>query len=158
MNFRTGLVFGILFSLASSQYKGCDYFQALRPGEIFVIAPPRYSQNFLFGNECRWAVKVPSGNKILLNCNHEAKTFPCYGDSILVSKSGRADLSDANKYCGRVSFSESSTSTKITIAVKTEAFSTGSKLKCSLRAVADNCSCGQINRGRIGKCFCRSIC
>lgn len=141
-----------LIEEVSLQYEGCDYFEELKPDTTYFISSPRNSENLLWGDDCRWAAEASFGNKILLNCN-EVRIQPsisCYGDSILVSMSGRTDLSDAKRYCGMTSFSETSTSTKITIALKTRSVSIGVRFKCSLQAVASNCSCGQVNRGRIG--------
>lgn len=153
MNFRKISLIAVFILIESVylQYRGCDYFQAVKLETNYLISSPRYSQNFL-GNECRWAAEAPPGNEISVNCTEVRlqPTLSCYGDRILVSKSGRTDLRDARRYCGGASFSESSTSTKITIALKTGSFSQGGKFKCSLKAVASRCICGQVNRGRIG--------
>ena len=141
-----------LIEIVWLQYAGCDYFQELNSEDVYLISSPN-SQIFLQSVECRWAAEAPPEHTLHLDCN-EVRLQPtpsCYGDRILVSRSGRSDLRDAKRYCGGASFSETSTSTKITIALKIGLFSAGGKFKCSLKAVASNCSCGQTNKGRIGE-------
>jgi hypothetical protein len=137
----------------SSQSNKCDYYQALKPSVIYTISSTRYPQNYVRGTDCRWAAEAPPGYKVSLTCN-EVKlpaTFFCNGDRILVSLVGRADLRDGRKHCGGVAFMETSSSTRMTIALKTGQLTRGGRFKCALKAVANSCSCGQLNSGRIGE-------
>lgn len=143
----------ILIGKVFPQLNGCDYYQALQINSVYTIKSPNYSQNYLRGSDCRWAAEAPPGYKILLNCNEMQLPAPFFcSDKILVSNTGRTDLRDARRHCGSTLFSETSTSTRMTIALKTGPFSRGGKFKCSLKAVKNNCNCGQVNRGRIGEC------
>lgn len=142
-------------SKAQQQSKRCDYFQALKPNGVYSIASPGFSRNYLRGTDCRWAAEAPPGYKILLLC-HEVRlpnSLRCKNDRIIVSNTGRSDLRDGKTRCGSASFSETSTSTKMTIALKTGAFTKGGRFKCSLKTVANSCNCGLANRGRIGECL-----
>lgn len=143
----------ILIGKVFPQMNGCDYYQALQPDVNYTITSPNYSQNYLRGSDCRWAAEAPPGYKILLSCNEVRlpQSFFCSGDRILVSVIGRTDLRGSTPHCGSTSFSETSASTKMTIALKTGLFSRGGKFKCSLKAVSSGCSCGLVNRGRIGQ-------
>jgi hypothetical protein len=130
----------------------CDFYQSLELNVTYSIASPNFSENYLRGTDCRWAAEAPPGHKIFLNCRQVnlPRTFACNGDRILVSNTGRVDLRDGRKYCGGVEFAETSRSTRIIIALKSGLRSRGGKFKCSLKTVANSCSCGQLNRGRIG--------
>jgi hypothetical protein len=151
-----------LIGKVSAQSKACDFYQELKPGKIYTIASPRYPQNYLRGTDCRWAAEAPPGYKISLGCNEVRLplVLRCNDrvDRILVSPSGRVNLSDARRHCGGVSFSETSLSTRMLVALKSGPFISGKRFKCSLKAVADNCSCGQLNRGRIGEDLWEAIC
>lgn len=142
----------ILIGESLSQLRGCDYYQALEPEFNYTIASPKYSENTFRPNDCRWAVEAPPGYKILLSCNEvRLSSFFCSSDRISVSNTGRTDLRNAKQHCGSSAFSETSLSTRMTIALKTGKFSRDGKFKCSLKAVVNGCSCGQFNRGRIGE-------
>lgn len=133
--------------------KGCDYYQALKPGVIYSIASPRYSHNYMRGADCRWAASAPPGYKIELTCNdfRLPNSMSCRGDRVLVSATGRTDLRDGKRHCGSSKLSATSVSTKMTVGLKAGAFSMGGKFKCSMKTVGNSCSCGQLNRGKIGE-------
>lgn len=140
----------LLVGSADSQYKGCDYFQAMKPGKLYSIATKKIGRS----SNCRWSAEAPPGYRISLVC-HEVNlpsTLLCRGDEIMVSISGRADLRGGKRHCGNASFIETTISRKITVALK----SRSGELKCSLKAIANvsnSCTCGQQNRGRIGECI-----
>lgn len=140
---------------ASSQSKHCDYFEALKVGKTYVIASPGYSGNYKGGTDCRWAAEAPPGYKISLNCNDVKLSSPLLrcGDQISVSKTGRPDLRDGKSHCRSGAFSETSSSTRITISLKTRALSRGGRFKCSMKAIVNSCNCGQLNKGKIGRYF-----
>lgn len=144
-----------LIGKVSAQSKACDFYQALKPGVIYTIASPRFPQNYLRGTDCRWAAEAPSGYKVSLKCNEVRLplVFPCNDrvDRILVSPYGKVNLADARRHCGGVSFTETSFGTRMLVALKSGPFISGQRFKCSLKAVANSCSCGQLNRGRIGE-------
>jgi CUB domain len=154
------IIMFLLIGKVSTALEACDYYQELKPGVVYTIASPKYPKKIVRGADCRWAAETEPGYKISLDC-FEVRLPPVYrcGDRverILVSTSGKANLSDAKRRCGSVSFTEISASTRMTIALKTGPSSyKGGRFKCSLRAVTSNCSCGQLNRGRIGE-FCRN--
>lgn len=153
------LIITLLVAKISSQSKSCDYYQAVKPGIIYSIMSPNFSQNYQLGTDCRWAAEAPAGHQVSLSCNQVKlpTTFACFGDRILVSNTGRADLRDGKKHCGASSFSETSVSTRMTLALKTGRFSWGGSFKCSLKTVTNSCSCGLINRGRIGTSQARHL-
>lgn len=155
MNFLASSLITILILIGKvfPQSNGCDYYQALKPDVTYTITSPKYSLNYLRGSDCRWAAEAPPGYRILLSCSEVRlpTSFFCSGDRILVSNAGRADLRDATRHCGSSSFSETSASNRMTIALKTGTFSRGGKFKCLLKTVGSSCSCGQVNRGRIGE-------
>lgn len=142
----------LLIGKVFSQSKDCDYYQALKADTLYTIASPKYSQNYPYGSDCRWSAEAPPGYKVAMTCDSMAlpSTILCMGDKILVSRTGRTDVRDGKAYCGASSFNETSTSNRMTIALKTWIFSRGGRIKCSLRAVASSCTCGQLNRGKIG--------
>lgn len=142
----------VLIGKVSAQSKDCDFFQALKPDTVYTIASPKYSQNYAYGTDCRWAVEAPPGYKVSLSCDNVAlpSTFLCLGDRLLVSRSGRTDVRDGKSYCGAAPFTETSTSYRMTIALKTWFLSQGGRFKCSMRAIVASCACGQLNRGKIG--------
>lgn len=156
MNFNKSslIAFLLLIGKVSVQYKSCDYYQRLTVGATYFIASPGYSRNYNRGAECRWAAESPPGYHVALNCNDVKLplVLSCRSDRILVSRSGRASLSDGKAHCGVASFTENSVSTRMVVALKSGALSRGGKFKCSFRAVANTCSCGQLNRGKIGEC------
>lgn len=145
----------LLIEKVSAQSKACDFYQAMEPNVVYTISSPKYSNNYLRGTDCRWAAEAPLGYKISLACAivRLPSTFLCNdrADRILVSRSGKANLSDGRRHCGGVSFTETSFGDRMVIALKTSPLSRGGRFKCSLKAVANNCSCGLLNRGRIGK-------
>lgn len=155
MNFLKTL--SVFVFLLIEKVKTCDFYQALKPDVIYTIVSPNYARNYFRGTDCRWAAEAPPGFKVLLNCNEVRLplVFLCGDriDRILVSNSGRVNLADARRHCGGVAFTETSTSTKMVIALKTTPTSRGGRFKCSLKAVPNSCRCGQLNRGRIGA-FC----
>lgn len=155
MNFNKSSLIAILLLIGKlfAQYKSCDYYQRLTVGATYFIASPGYSRNYKRGAECRWAAEAPSGYKVSFNCDDVKlpSALSCRSDKILVSKSGKANLSDGKVHCGSASFTEISASTRMVVALKTGTLSKGGKFKCSFRAVASTCSCGQLNRGKIGK-------
>jgi hypothetical protein len=141
----------------STQSNGCDFYQALKPGDIYDIASPRYSRNYLRGTECRWAAEAPPGYKISLECLDVRlpPSFLCNdrADRILVSRTGKVNLVDGRRHCGGVSFSEMSSSNRMVMVLKTSPLTRGGRFKCSLKAVTttNNCNCGTLNRGKIGE-------
>lgn len=136
---------------AELKFKGCDVFQALSPGKHYTIKSPRVSRS----SDCRWAEKAPPSYRSSLACN-EVKlplTLLCRGERITLSLNDRADLRDGERHCINASFAETTVSTKITVAMKSQS----AKLKCSLKTVPNSCTCGQLNRGRIGECSARTM-
>jgi hypothetical protein len=144
----------LLIVNVATQFKGCDFYQALEHGLIYTIVSPGYSRNYLRGTNCRWAAEASPGYKILLSCTDVRlpTTFLCNdrADRILVSPSGNVNLNDARRHCGGVSFTETSSSNRMVMALKTALFTRGGRFKCSLRTIANNCNCGLLNRGKIG--------
>lgn len=143
----------IIFTLIEKvfgQYRGCDYYQPLKPGVVYSIAPPKFPTLY---TDCRWAAEAPAGYKVQLSCSQVRlpSSLLCNGDRLLVSRTGRADLRDAHKHCGAASFAETSSSTRMTMALRTRSVPSKGSFKCSLKALENNCSCGQLNSGRIGK-------
>lgn len=140
----------LLIGRASSQSNGCDYFKKLKPDRTYTITSPRYPQRYRRETNCRWAVEAPAGYKISLNCYEVtlARSLFCYGDRILASKTGRTDVRDSKRNCE--TFKLTSTSTKMTVALRTQGFSYGGRFKCSLHLTADSCNCGLHNKARIG--------
>lgn len=129
------------------EYSGCDYFQPVELGKVYSIGLERNSQNSSKQISCRWAAEAPPGYKLSFDCLLP-QTSGCF--KILVSRSGRTDLKDAKRYYRGASFGETSKSTKITVALKIGSFSEGENFKCLLKAVTNDCRCGQVNRRRIG--------
>lgn len=158
MNFNKSSLIAVLLLIGkvSNQYKSCDYYQRLTVGATYFIASPEYSRNYKRGAQCRWAAESPPGYHVALNCNDVKlpSVLSCRSDKILVSRTGRASLSDGKAHCGGASFKENSVSTRMVVVLKTEALSKGGKFKCSFKAVANTCNCGQLNRGKIGECSC----
>lgn len=150
---RQELVLIVLMTVGSAalQFKGCDFFLALKPGSHYTITSPQISRS----SDCRWVAKAPPGYRISLACSEfkPPSTLICRGDKIIVSVNGRADLKDGKEHCGNASFVETTVGTKITVALKSDS----AKLKCSLKTVPNSCNCGQINRGRIGECTARTM-
>ena len=157
MNWKWSLVtFIILLHKAASQFNGCDYFQPLKLGASYIIASPKYPNKYERGTNCRWAAEAPTGYKIALECNDVSlpTSVFCAGDKILVSRTGRTDFQDGIKYCGTGKFSENSSSTRMTIALRAGLFGMfNGRFMCTLKIVSSNCNCGQLNRGRIGLIF-----
>jgi hypothetical protein len=145
----------LLIGKVATQFNGCDFYQAVQPGVTYTVASPRYSRNYLRGTNCRWAAEAPPGYKISLACADVRlpPSFLCNdrADRILVSLSGKVNLYDARRHCGGVSFTETSSSNRMVMALRTAPFTRGGRFKCSLRAVANDCNCGLLNRGKIGK-------
>lgn len=146
----------LLIGKVSTQSKACDFYQPLKPDVVYTIASPRFPQNYLRGTDCRWAAEAPTGYKVSLSCAEVRLplVFLCNdrSDRILVSLSGKVNLSDARRRCGEVSFTETSSSNRMIIALKTVQRTRGGRFKCSLKAVSNtnSCNCGLLNRGRIG--------
>lgn len=160
MNFleTLSIIVFLLIGKVSTQSNGCDFYQELELDIIYTISSPRFPQRYLRGTDCRWAAEAPAGYKISLDC-YEVRLPPVFQctdkvDRILVSSVGNANLTDGKRYCGGVPFTETSSSTRMVFALKTGPFIRGGRFKCSLKAVRASCSCGQLNRGRIGEC-CR---
>lgn len=150
-HFRSLFIFSLLLiENAFSQFNGCDYYKKLKPDTTYTIRSPRYPKSYRREANCRWAVEAPAGFKISLDCYEVTFNFPffCYGDTILASRTGRTDVRDSNRNCD--TFKATSTSTKMTVALKTQAPSFGGRFTCSLRLVIDGCNCGQHNQARIG--------
>jgi CUB domain len=147
------IIFVALIGPASLQFGSCDYSQTLTNGTVYSIASTRYPQNYRRGDDCRWAVVAPPGYRATLSCDEVAVpvSFLCLGDSIFVSRTGRTDVRDGRRYCGNSSFYEKSDSTRMTIIFRPGLLTRGGRFKCTMRAVEDTCSCGQLNRGKIGK-------
>lgn len=140
------IVMNILIGQILAKLDGCDYFQPLQSGDEYLFTWPRF-----YVSDCRWAAEAPPGYKVHVACRevYFPFSFYCKRDRILVSTTGRGDLLDGIKHCAP--FSETSTSTKLTMAVKTGSLAVEGDFKCSLKAVANSCSCGHLNRGRIGE-------
>lgn len=136
-----------------AQFNGCDFYKELKPEKVYTITSPLYPQKYRRETSCRWAVEAPAGYKISLDCYEVtlAFSFFCYGDRILASKTGRTDVRDSNRNCDP--FKVTSVSNRMTIALKTQAFSYGGRFKCALHLIVDTCSCGQYNKARIGRTF-----
>lgn len=155
MNFNKSSLIAVLLLIGKvfPENKNCDYYQRLTVGATYFIASPGYSRNYKRGAECRWAAEAPPGYKISFNCNDVKlpSELSCRSDKIMVSRTGRANLGDGKVHCGEASFTETSASTRMVVALKTGKLSKGGKFRCSFRAVASTCSCGQLNRGKIGE-------
>lgn len=154
MNFLGNFVaLFIAFLEVAAEFRGCDYFQALRIGAVYSIASSGYPRNYNRGASCRWSAEAPPGYIIQLNCNEVRLPLStsCLGDQLLVSTSGRTDLRDGRRYCGSGSFTMESKSTRLTVGLRALTNSRGGKFRCSMKTKANSCECGRRNLGRIGK-------
>lgn len=73
----------------------------------------------------------------------------CRLDHVVISPTGRMDLGDGTRNCGKVNFTGLSQSRRISIALFISYFSFGGKFKCTLKTAVDHCKCGQRNTGKI---------
>ncbi len=80
---------------------------------------------------------------------HSLQSPECTDDRFIISRRGRSDLSDGERYCenGQVTFQ--SLSIKATFSLQSVANSPGGKLRCWVSAKRNSCKCGIQNRGRI---------
>lgn len=133
-----------------SQFKGCDYFQALQSGESYGIQSPGYPRKYRGSTNCRWLVESPPKTTIALDCGDVQlpSSVACRNDALTVSTAGRTDLADGRKYCGTGGFTSKSTNNRMTLALTTGATGSGS-FKCTMRSSVSTCDCGRQNRGRI---------
>lgn len=149
------LIFDILFcttcSVVVGKYEKCDSYQKLKPLEQFVISST--VPGYLNGVECRWTVEAFPGYTLSLNCYDVRIPFSiaCFNSQMLVSTTGRADLYDANRYCGNTPFQVESLSTRMTISLKRTPTSRDVNVRCIVRSIKTFCTCGSKNRGKIGK-------
>jgi hypothetical protein len=129
------------------EFEKCDYHQELRPASQHTIG---YVGGYSRGISCRWAAEAPAGYKITLDCNNVQMppSFACLGDQIQVSTAGRADMSDAKRFCGP--FRAESLGTQMTVSLKSTPTSSGGKFRCLFSTVKSKCTCGSRNRGKIG--------
>ncbi|XP_044729853.1 venom serine protease 34-like [Chrysoperla carnea] len=78
-------------------------------------------------------------------------TQDCSGDVMIVSTTGKEDLSDGNKYCGKGQFSINSETNKMVIGFFSTKNTKGGKFLCTLEVVepTPTCDCGWRNTRRI---------
>lgn len=67
----------------------------------------------------------------------------------MISRRGRADLSDGERYCGYGSTTFQSLSIRATFSLQAPFNSPGGRLRCMVTPVMNSCQCGVRNRGRI---------
>lgn len=151
------LILITLISLKScstlEDYNNCDFFQRITATSQFSIVSTGYPRTYFSNTKCRWTAEAPMGYRISLNC-HDVRiptSLNCANDSLSVSPTGRADLSDGKRYCGNAPFQVYSTSYRMTIAHKAGSYSRGGLFYCMVKAVKNDCNCGVRNRGKIGE-------
>lgn len=134
----------------TTQFTGCDYFQALNSGESYTIQSPGYPAKYKGSTNCRWLAESPPKTTMSLDCSDvRLPSSPtCRNDRLIVSTTGRTDVADGRKYCGAGGFTAKSNSNRMSIALRSGTTGSGS-FKCKLRSSASTCDCGRQNRGRI---------
>lgn len=134
----------------TSQFTGCDYFQALESGESYTIQSPGYPKKYKRNTNCRWLVESPPKTTIALVCGDVqlSSSRACKNDALVLSTAGRTDMADGQRYCGSGEFTSKSVSNRMTLALRTGATGSGS-FKCTMRSSVSTCDCGRQNRGRI---------
>lgn len=67
-----------------------------------------------------------------------------------ISKRGRTDLADAESFCSYMwPLERYSSSTRMTVSLKTGGLPIGSRFHCIMTAIVDPCVCGKRNNGKI---------
>lgn len=134
----------------TSQFTGCDYFQALKSGESYTIQSPGYPRQYKANTNCRWLVESPPKTTIALDCGFVQlpSSRACKSDALVTSTIGRIDLIDGQRYCGTGGFTSKSMSNRMTLALRTANTGSGS-FQCTMRSSVTACDCGRQNRGRI---------
>lgn len=171
MNFAGIFLIALIFMIVLSpflafaakvieEYGNCDYYQQLKPTEQVAIFSPGYSKNYIPGTKCRWTAEAPIGYKLSMSCKdfQLPKLFGCLSDEMSISTTGRADMLDAKKFCGKQPLSIESKGTKMIIALKSNGKSVGGRFYCVIQTLKEkpSCTCGVRNRdrGRIGNYEC----
>jgi hypothetical protein len=152
--FRVIISLLLLLKLVTGQYfVGCDYFQQLRVGVNYQIYSPGFQQGLLYprGTRCRWTAVAPPGFQVNINCDHFdiPTSLRCSGDAFIVSRLGRHDLRDGERYCGTGRVSFQSHSVDMVVSLQALSTSRGGRLRCFFSAIPNPCTCGMRNRGRI---------
>uniref|UniRef100_A0A8D8RCZ6 Venom serine protease 34 n=1 Tax=Cacopsylla melanoneura TaxID=428564 RepID=A0A8D8RCZ6_9HEMI len=101
-------------------YSECDYFTELAPGNEYYIVNPTYPEYYVSDTRCRWVNQSPPNTSILLKCPiiNLSQSTDCVADSVQVSLSGDLYMSDATKYCGKQSFTETSVGNKLVVTLE----------------------------------------
>jgi hypothetical protein len=132
----------------------CDYTRKVSSESL--IYSPNYPLSYRGGKNCRWILEARTDKRIEFECidMRMPYSFGCFADHLAISKSGRADASDAERFCGSSGrFNLISEANRMTVVLRAKAYSDGGKFNCIATAVAadEMCKCGARNRGKIGK-------
>lgn len=145
------LVRSIVFLLQCLSTLSCDFFQNLIPGKVYDIFSPNYSRRYVPNFTCRWVAVAPEDHNIDLSCiDVDLPQSPkCVADRLELSETGRLDLKDSQRICGRGAFNHQTPNNILVLSLVSPSKTKGGKLYCSARAVENKCSCGRKDRTRI---------
>ncbi|XP_020282728.1 venom serine protease 34-like [Pseudomyrmex gracilis] len=121
----------------------CNFFQRLKPGNIYYVYNPDYPDVSKGRQSCKWIVESDYRAKLICNMFDIPRSVNCVFDRLTVYVNNSAALS----YCGNEIFAVESTGKIMTVQLSTSFWSSGVKLLCELQAVeeaekTDDCRCG----------------
>lgn len=147
------LVFISFFVVGIISNNACDYHQVLEPYKYYDIYSPNFSDGLYMANSsCRWVADAPDDTfTVLLNCVlvDLPSSTQCMGDRIEISETGRLDLADARRYCGKGQILFETSGDRLVMNFKAAEKSKGGRFFCTIQAVEDSCDCGRKDRTKI---------
>ncbi|GAB0089520.1 venom serine protease [Sergentomyia squamirostris] len=101
--------------------------------------------------QCTWQATAFEDYRLTLTCMIQIPdgTTGCPKDYIEISRTGRTDFADGQKYCGLDTFTEYSNYNQMSIKLSSLSTSPGGRFSCTIQAFFNPCNCGRRKSTRI---------